>query len=391
MNMAITARGWLVYDMTSSATDLGWVTLSFTVPQVIFSLWGGVLADRLPKRRTIAAGQFLNALASSILAVIILTNRVEFWDFIWFGAFNGSVLALSMPARQAFVPQLVGQDRVINAMALNMASWNLARILGPALAGLLIALLARGDTTSTFGVGVVYLMISALYLLASLTVLGIRMRGNALSLSSSRGVLHDIGEGVRYVRSHRPISALILLSIMPFLFGMPLNTLLPAFNADVLSGGADDLGVLLAAMGLGAIIGSLMLARAGELEARVPWLIGSAVAWGVGICLFSQAVNLFWACLGVASVGWFSAWNMSLNRGLMQILVEDHMRGRIMSIDMMSHGLMPLGIIPVTYIAEIVNVQAALIFSGSVLSAVVVLMVFLPMVRSIREARSPLE
>ena len=155
MNMQIIARGWFVYDLTSSAMDLAWVTLSFMLPSVLFSLYGGVLADRLPKRGLIVFAQSLNALATLIMAWIIFSGTVVFWDFIWFGFFNGTILALSMPARQAFVPELIPQPLIFTAMALNTTGWNLSRIVGPALAGLLIAWLAGGDKQSAFGVGAV--------------------------------------------------------------------------------------------------------------------------------------------------------------------------------------------------------------------------------------------
>jgi len=390
MNMAITARGWLVYDLTESASDLGWVTLSFSLPMVLLSLFGGVLADRAAKRKVIVRAQALNAAATAVLAYIIVSGSVQFWDFIWFGLFNGSVLALSMPARQAYVPQLVGEHRIFNAMALSTASWNLARILGPALAGILIAVLASGDTTSNYGVGVVYFMISFLYLVSSVTVLGIRHRGDPDTMQE-RDVVGDIVAGMRYVLDHRQILGLILLSIVPFLFGMPINTLLPAFNSDVLGGGAEDLGYLLAVMGAGAIIGSLMLARAGELADRVAWLVGTSALWGVFMAGFAFTSDLFWAAIFISVIGWLSAWNMSMNRGLIQLLSHGHMRGRIMSIDMMTHGLMPLGVLPIAYLAESKGVDIALAVAGLVLVVSSLALRIFQSVRGIDNARAPME
>jgi MFS family permease len=372
MNMQIVARGWLVYDITGSALDLGWVTMSFTLPQVAFSLWGGVVADRLPKRQIIASAQSLNFLATSIMATIVITGSVTFWDFIWFGFFNGTVLALSMPARQAFVPELVGEGLVFNAIALNTASWNLSRILGPSLAGGIIAVVAAGDRTSTFGVGVVYWMITGLYLIAGISVLLVRRPARLNARETGETAIGDITEGFRYVVANPPVLGLILLSLTPFLFGMPINTLLPAFNKDILGGGPEDLGYLLTSMGLGAIVGSLMLARANDLRHKRTWLIGTCVAWGVLMVLFAEMKNLLAAASVISVIGWLSAWNMSLNRGLLQVIAEPKMRGRIMSIDMMSHGLMPLGILPITYIAEAWSVEVALSMAGVVLAASVV-------------------
>ena len=381
MNMQIIARGWLVYALTSSAIDLAWVTLSFMLPSVIFSLYGGVLADRLPKRRVIAWAQMLNSAATMVMALIIFSGNVTFWDFIWFGFFNGTVLALSMPARQAFVPEIIPERLIFTAMALNTTGWNLARIIGPALAGLLIAWLAGGDKTSTYGVGIVYLVIASLYLFSALTVLKVDRLGK-VQRNRDTDSWSDMQEGLRYVMEHPRVFALIVLSILPFLFGMPLNTLLPAFNQDVLQGHADDLGYLISAMGGGAIIGSLLMATMGDLRNKGFWLIASCLGWGAVTAVFG-AFAVHWAALAsIALIGMLSSWNMSLNRGMLQMQVEDHMRGRIMSIDMMSHGLMPLGVFPISLIAEYYGVGAALVTSGFALIVITVLVaLFVPSVR----------
>jgi MFS transporter, DHA1 family, staphyloferrin A biosynthesis exporter len=363
MNMQIVARGWLVYTLTSSAMDLAWVTLSFMVPQVAFSLWGGVLADRVRKKRIVGVAQALNCAATLVMAWIIFSGQVTFWHFVWFGCFNGTVLALSMPARQAFVPELIPERLIFTAMALNMTSWNLSRILGPVLAGFLIAWFAGGETSSTYGVGIVYLMIAFLYFLSAATVLLIRQPGR-IKPPDDKSPLADVADGLRYVRANPPVFGLILLSIVPFLFGMPLNTLLPAFNEDILGGGADGLGLLMSCMGGGAILGSLMLASMGDLKNKGNWLIGSCIGWGVLTAAFGSAGALWLAAGLIAGIGGLSAWNMSLNRGLLQTQVSGEMRGRIMSIDMMSHGLMPLGVIPISLIAERYSVAVALEVAG---------------------------
>ena len=149
-----------------------------------------------------------------------------------------------MPARQAFVPELIPQPLIFTAMALNTTGWNLSRIVGPALAGVLIAWLAGGDKQSAFGVGVVYLVIAALYLSSALTTLLVDVPGKSAQIQSS-GTYNEMREGLAYVFAHPRVFALLLMSIIPFLFGMPLNTLLPAFNQDVLGGmqTAWDFGV----------------------------------------------------------------------------------------------------------------------------------------------------
>lgn len=363
MNMQLVAQGWLVYEMTLSALNLAWVTLSFTLPQIAFSLVGGVFADRLRKRQIILYGQALNGIATLFMAFIIITGNVTFADFIWVGFVNGTMLALSMPARTAFIPEIVGERLMFNAMAFNTAAWNLSRILGPALAGLMIAVFAAGDTTSHFGVGLVYFVLSGLYIVSSVTVLFMQRTGKPLA-GRGKSPLKDVREGLSYAVGSPVIGGLILLSILPFLFGMTINTLMPAFNTDVLRGGPESLGLMMTAMGVGAIGGSLLLAKLGELRHKGFWLFFTCLLWGVAVGAFALADTPFWAMAMVGAVGFISAVNMSMNRTIVTLQVTPEMRGRIMSIDMMSHGLMPLGILPVSYIAETVSVQAGLGASG---------------------------
>ena len=170
---------------------------------------------------------------------------------------------------------------------------------------------------------------------------------------------------MRYVRANPPIFGLIALSIVPFLFGMPVNTLLPAFNEDILGGGPDDLGLLMSAMGVGAVAGSLMMAMMGGLRRKGRWLLATCAIWGVATVAVGLSGTALATVLAVALFGWVSAWNMSLNRGLLQMRVQDRMRGRVMSIDMMSHGLMPLGVIPIGFVAERYDIAIALVCAGA--------------------------
>ena len=374
MNMQLVAQGWLVYEMTVSSLNLAWVTIAFMFPQVFFSLIGGVLADRFRKKPVIMWAQMLNGVATLAMAYIVLSGTVTFFDFIWVSVVNGTVLALSIPARTAFIPDLVGERMMFNAMAFNTAAWNLARILGPALAGFMIAIIAGGDTTSEFGVGMVYVVLSILYFVSSLTVLLIRHDGQPVPREERKSALQDVSQGIKYVFNTPVVGGLILLSIVPFLFGLSINTLLPAYNTDILSGGPDDLGLLMTGMGVGAILGSLALANMGELRWKGRWLFVTGILWGLGVAGFANANTMLWALVGVAFVGLVSAINMSMNRSVVQLQASQEMRGRVMSIDMMSHGLMPLGLLPISWIAERYDVQAGLTVSGAVLAGLTLLL-----------------
>lgn len=383
MNMQIIARGWLVYAMTESPMKLAWVTMAFAIPMVIFSLVGGVVADRYPKKKIMVIAQSANSAATMILAYIVITGNVTFWDFMWFGFFNGSVLALSMPARQALIPEIVGERLLFNAMALNTTSWNLSRILGPALAGIIIGYLASGDTTSAVGVGVVFFMISFMYLTSAITVLFIR-NPDKTEPQQSNGVLADIREGINYVLQTPVVFGLIVISIIPFLFGMPMQQLLPAFNQDILLGGPEELGIIMSAMGGGAIAGSLLMARMGEVRHKGYWQLGTSCLWGAMIAVCSQVSSHFIIVLLVPVIGLCQSMFMSMNRSLIQLQAAPEMRGRIMSIDMMTHGLMPLGIIPVSFIAEHAGIDVGLLCSAIALIATTILCgIYLPALRHI--------
>ena len=366
MNMQTVAQGWLVYEMTSSAIQLTWVTLSFMLPQVVFSLFGGVLADRVNKKPVIGWAPILNGLATLFMAMIIFSGQVTFWHFIIIGFLNGTVMALSIPARTALIPEIVGEQLIFNAMAFNTAAWNLSRILGPALAGFMIAIFAAGETTSSFGVGLVYLVLSLLYFVSGVSVLLIQHPGKP-SPQNNKSPWQDTLDGFRYVSGSPVVGGLILLSILPFLFGLSINTLLPAFNTDILQAGPDTLGLLMTAMGIGAILGSLVLAKLSSLKKKGYWVIITAATWGLAVAGFVTTDQFIVAMLFISLTGFISAINMSMNRSLVQLQVEQSMRGRIMSIDLMSHGLMPLGVLPIGYIAEEYGIQAGLVVSGLIL------------------------
>jgi MFS family permease len=383
LNMQLVAQGWLVYEMTSSAINLTWVTLSFMLPQVVFSLLGGVLADRVRKKPLIGWTPVINGVATLAMGGVIMSGHVTFWDFIWVGALNGTVLSLSIPARTALIPEVVGEPLMFNAMAFNTASWNLSRILGPALAGFMIAIFADGDTSSTFGVGLVYFLLSILYFISALSILFLKHEGRPVP-GERKSPMAETADGLRYVMNSPVVGGLILLSIMPFLFGLTINTLLPAFSTDVLQGGPDDLGFLMTGMGAGAIVGSLVLAKMGNVHNKGYWLIATGALWGLMVALFALSETFVTATLCIAIIGFISAVNMSMNRSLVQLQVEQHMRGRIMSIDMMSHGLMPLGVLPIGYIAETVSISAGLVTSGIILCLSTLLLgTLMPKVRAI--------
>lgn len=383
MQMQIIARGWLIYDMTSSATHLAWVTLSFAAPMVLFSLFGGVAADRMTKKWLLAGAQAMNCLATAVMAVLVMSESITFWHFLGFGAVNGTILAVSMPARQSMVPEIVGEERLVNAVALNSASMNLSRILGPSTAGGIIALVAGGDTSSFFGVGVVFCVNAALYLLAVLALLGLRHQGRS-TMEVRNSIRSDVSEAFGYVMGHPLLKGLVVLTFVPLMFGMPIQALMPVFNEEVLGGGPEDLGLLLSAMGGGAIAGSLMLARLGDAGRKGIALLCLAMVWSVFLAMFAMSQTTPVALGLIAVVGLTSSTFMSLNMSLVQLAVTPQMRGRVMSVIMMSFGLMPVGAVPISFIADHLGIATALVVSAVALLVVTMLVaLWIPEIRRI--------
>ena len=367
MQMQMVARGWLIYDMTSSPLALTWVMLSFMLPSFLFSLAGGVIADRMRKKSIMVVSQLLNTAATAVLATIVYTGDVTFWHFIWFGLFNGTVLSISMPARFSVAPEIVGRERVVNAMALQSSTFNLSRILGPAVAGGLIAVFAAGDTTSMAGVGLVFYVIAGLSFVSVICTGMLRYRGDPTRTAMTT-VGADVREGFRFLGKERVVLGLLLVGLVPMTFGFVPTFLMPAFNADVIGGGPDDLGLLMAAMGVGALSGSLLLARLGDMRRKGRVMFAATYVWAVFLLAFALSESLAAAMLVGACVGLAGSLMGSLNMSIVQLAVGPEIRGRVMAIMMMSHGLSPLGLIPISAAAEYVGIEVAILGSAVLLA-----------------------
>ena len=376
MNMQLIARGWFVFGIENSVLDLAWVLLAFTLPQVFFSLPGGVLADRYPKRTLIAVAHALNAGATLVMGLLMLVNSIKFIHFILFGILNGTVLALSFPSRQAIVPHVVKQEFVFSALALNATALNISRVAGPAIAGLLIYWIASGDQSSELAVGIVYLVISSLYLLASLISRSISVPGLADRVSSVPSPMLDLIEVAVFVLRKRIVLSLVLLSIFAYMFGHSIIAFLPAFNESVLNGTAREYGFLLATIGIGSIVGSFMVVWVTNFRRKGVWLIGLQIFWGLLIVGFGFTRWMWLAFVFIGLIGWFAGVAMALNRSLLQSHVHTNMLGRVMSIDMMAHGLMPVGAVPVGMLADAMGIDFAVSVCGGLLVATIALAVF---------------
>jgi MFS family permease len=367
MNMQMITRGWLVLRLENdSPLALVLVMVSFAAPMTVVSLVGGALADRFPKKNLIIVSQSANAVMTFVLAMMDASGAIWFGAVLIIGVVNGSMMAINMPSRQAIISDIVPENKLMNAVALNNSAMNLTRIIGPALAGFLIVFI---DTS-----GVFYL-ISAIYVLSALSLLMVKT--NAVQAKGMRkGVGKDIFEGLGYVWGDVNLRGLILMAFIPSLFGFTLFALLPVWAREALNVNSSDLGILMTMMGVGALIGTMGLAGIRKFSRRGVLLLGLGVLWGITLVGLANSMIFPVAMPFLLIVGLISSVYMSLNMTLTQISSAPEMRGRVMSIMMMTFGLMPIGALPFGSVAEYIGTANALTISGALLSILILAFAF---------------
>ena len=329
------AQSWLIYRLTGSATLLGVVGFASQIPIFALGPIGGVLTDRYSPHRIVLWTQTAALIQAALLATLTLTGWVQPIHIILLGIVLGVVNALDMPARQTLVNQLVNIEDLSNAIALNSSMINAARIVGPGIAGVLVAQVGEG---ACFMINAV----SYLVVIGALLAMNVskRMRGSVAQVSLTR----SLAEGINYALAISPIRHLLLLMGLVGFMGMPYITLMPVFAGAIHRGGADALGLMMGAVGIGALLGSLFLARRSKILGLGRIIVTAALTFGIGLILFSFssvfAVSLM--ILGLVGCAW-----MVLVAGCntaLQSLSDDKMRGRVMSLfSMMLVGMAPFG------------------------------------------------
>ena len=300
--------------------------------------------------------QLANALLTLIIGILDFTGLINFLLIMLIGIFNGSLMAISMPSRQVIISDTVPDEKLMNAISLNHSSMNLTRILGPACAGFLILLF---DTAGVF------FIVAGTYLFSAATIAA--MNHNSTPSKKTKPVSKDIKEGLQYSFRDPVLKGLFIMSFIPVLFGYSYYALLPAWAREALSINSDGLGILLMLMGIGATAGTLELAAIGTISNRGKVMILSSVIWGASLAIFSQ-ISVFWIAIPfLVLTGLASSLYMSLNMTMIQLNSSPEMRGRTMSIAMMTFGLMPLSAVPFGTIAEQIGTPDALSISGILL------------------------
>ena len=354
--MQTVAQSWLVYRLTGSAAQLGMVAFASQIPVFLLSPVGGVVADQGRRHRVIVATQTSSMVLAFLLAVLTLTHEIRVGHIYVLAALLGAVNAFDIPARQAFVADMVGREDLMNAIALNSSMFNGARIAGPAVAGILVA--AIGEGWCFFANAVSYLAV-----LAGL----LRMRAPGPPVRAPGSNLERIAEGFRFVSSRGPIAALLLLLGVVSLAGMPYSVLMPILADRVLHGGARALGLLMAFSGFGALAAALTLATRRGVRGLGRWVAFSAGGFGASLIAFSLSRSLALSAALLVPVGYALMLEMASSNTLIQAMVPDALRGRVMSVySMMFMGMAPLGSLLAGLLAGRIGAPATVAAGGAV-------------------------
>ncbi len=408
MNMQMVARAWLVYELTDQYVMLGLMMLANAGPMLLLSLFGGVIADRMPKKRILLLGQAASAGVALSVAVAIFVGTISLEDgrgvgfLIATSAVHGVVMGFMMPSRQAIIPELVGTRRLMNAVALNAAGMNINRLAAPGAAGLLIAL---------FGVQTVYLAMTGMYVVAIALIAMLPSTSAFTGRTGRRGAWADLVEGLRYVKNHNLVLALLTLTMLSVSLSMPIMPLMPAFAKDiqVVAPGSYDwitslpliggllsslpqlltessfrLGLLMSISGVGSLVGSLLVASMRNRN-RGAIFLWSTPSLGLLLALYAFTSSFELALLVCIGIGLGQSARMALSNGLVQQSVDNEHRGRVMSFYMMEIGVSNVVVFAVAALAETIGIQWAVAGSALLLIPVtLVYYVFIPSVHRLQ-------
>jgi MFS family permease len=342
------ALGWLVYTLSNSAFTLGAVRFLSAIPVTLFTLLGGALADRFQKRRIVILTESTAMVLAFVLAALVYFGVIKVWQIALVGFLDGMTDAFDIPTRQSFVIEMVGKDDLMNAIALNSSLFNGARVFGPALAGLLIGII--GLTGCFFLNGVSYMAIVAAY---------VAMRLPPANRTPERKPMwNETVDALRYVRSHRLLRAIISLVAIVSLFGWPYSVLLPVFARDVLHVQASGYGYLMAANGVGALVGALTLASLGHFVTRRHLSFGGLFGFCIMLAVFALS-RIYWlSAAALAGSGFFMIIFFATANTAVQTRVPDELRGRVMGIYALAFlGLTPFGSLLAGAVAKATSVS----------------------------------
>jgi MFS family permease len=353
--MDTVAEAWLVYRLTGSSLLLGTVTFASQLPVLLISPFAGLVADRLNRRKIVITTQAASMIIAGVLSALTLSRHVTVRQVIILAALMGVVNAFDIPARQSFLVEMVGREDLMNAIALNSSMFNAARIIGPSIAGILVA--SFGEGWCFFANSVSYIAV-----IAGLLLMKVPPRPRAVESASP---FEHIAEGFRFVRHTGPIRALLLLVGLVSLVAMPYAVLMPVFAAKILHGNARTLGILMTSAGLGALVGALLLASRRGVKGLARVVSIACAAFGVALILFSFSHRWILSALLLIPVGFSVMTQMGSTNTLIQSMVPDRLRGRTMAVySMMFLGIAPFGALLSGWSADRIGAPHTLAIGG---------------------------
>lgn len=355
--MQIVAQGWLVYQLSKSELTLGIVGFASAIPALLISPWGGVVVDRMPKRTLLVITQAAAMVLAFILAALTFTGLVQVWHVVALSAALGVVNAFDGPGRQAFVVEMVGRDELANGIALNSMMFNGARVVGPALAGLLLA---------AVGASWCFFLNGASFLAVIVGLLAMKI-SSPYFVRQSASPWQQLREGLAYVYRQANIFALLLLALIFSVFGISYGTILPAFVDKVLQAGPSAFGAVNAATGLGAVIGAFIIARYGDRKQRGRWLMWANLAFPFILIAFAYTPNFYLSLALAFGLGVGFMLQFTLINTLLQMNVADAMRGRVLSLYTITFfGFAPFGNLAIGLLAESLGLGPTMALSALV-------------------------
>ncbi len=356
--MQSTAQLWLVYKLTGSAALLGVFGFASQIPILLLASLGGYVADHYDRHRGVVWTQAASMVLAFLLSVLTLTGRIRVWQIIVIAFLVGVVNAFDVPIRQAFLVQMVGREDLPNAIALNSAIFNGARVVGPAVAG--FAIVWMGEGRCFFLNGISFLAVIA-------ALLAMRMARKAIAPAEG-SAFRNFVEGFRFAMSDLPIRSALLLLALLSLLGLQYSVFLPIFATDILHKGARGMGLLMSFAGVGALLGALHFAARTSYKGLARWIAGTSAAAATGLILFSQS-RVFWLSAAVLFlVGFAATVQMAATNTVTQSRVPDALRGRVMAVyATMFMGIQPVGALLAGGVAKHIGAPMTLAIFGVVL------------------------
>lgn len=369
------AFNWLVYDMTGSAFYLGLINFCRMAPILVFTPIAGVVADRVERRWLLFTTQAAAMILAFVLAVLVSFGHIQIWMVLLIAAGRGIMNSFNQPARQSLISDLVPQRDLMNAIALNSATLNLTRVLGPVIGGVLIATIGVAGAFYVNGASFVAVLV-ALYLMIFPPRSTSRPRKSMLS---------DLVGGFSYIRGHATLQVLVPLALLPMLFGMPYMTMLTVFAKDVLHSGSVGVGLLTAGSGIGAMSGALAVASINGPIRRGRLMLAGLVAFGLMLMVFSASSWLWLSLAMVVAVGASQQMYNATNNTLVQEYVDEEYRGRVVSTLFLNRVMVPLGTMVAGVGTALIGVQASVaIMGGALMLLALVVARISPAVRDLR-------